>query len=101
MTLLAISRTLRAVSLGVWLGCSIMVFVVAPIVFAKLKTDRSMAGEIVGAILYAAAMLSAALAVIALIAEALILANDSSISSWRRYLPPVALGGAIVLLLVL
>ena len=99
MSLISISRTVRAVSLGVWLGCSIMVFVAAPIVFAKL--DRSKAGEVVGAILYAAALLSAGLAVIAVIAEGLILAKDSSVSSWRRYLPPLALGGAIVLLLLL
>ena len=99
MTLLAISRTLRAVSLGVWLGCSIMVFVAAPIVFEKL--DRSKAGEVVGAILHAAALLTAGLAVAALIAECVILAKDSTVRSWRRYLPPLALGGAIAILLVL
>jgi hypothetical protein len=99
LNLVTAARTARAVSLGVWLGCSVMVFVAAPIVFEKL--DRSKAGEVVGAILHAAALLTAGLAVVALIAEGVILAKDSTVRSWLRYLPPLALAGACVILLVL
>src|SRR4051812_44789937 len=99
MNLVTLARAARGITLGVWLGCSIMVFVAAPIVFEKL--DRSKAGEVVGAILHSAALISAGLAAVALLSEVLIQANDASISSWRRYLPPLALGGAIIILAVL
>ena len=99
MTLLTLARAIRSVSLGVWLGSAVMVIVMAPIVFQKL--DRSKAGEVVGAILHSAAFLTAGLAVVAVIAEGVVWANDAELSGWRRYVPALGLGGAVLILLVL
>ena len=84
MNLLTIARAIRSVSLGVWLGSAVMVFVMAPIVFQKL--DRSKAGEVVG---------------VAVISEGIVWANDAELSGWRRYVPAAGLGGAVLILLVL
>ena len=100
MNLVDLARVGRSISLGVWLGASIMVFVAAPIVFEKLAPDRSRAGEIVGAILHSAALLCAGLAVVALLSQGLLFFNDAE-SGWKRYTTTAALLAALALMAVL
>ena len=100
MNVLTLARAARALSLGVWLGASIMVFIAAPIVFEKLAPDRTKAGEVVGSILHAAAFFTMALAAVALISEGTLFFNADS-AGWKRVVPAVTLLLAILIMIVL
>ncbi len=100
MNWLNLARAARALSLGVWLGASIMVFIAAPIVFEKLAPDRTKAGEVVGSILHAAAFFTMALAVVALLSEGTLFFNADS-AGWRRIVPAASLVAAVLIMVVL
>lgn len=100
MNMLNLARAARALSLGVWLGASIMVFIAAPIVFEKLAPDRTKAGEVVGSILHAAAFFTLGLAVVALISEGALFFNADA-AGWKRTVPAASLLAAILIMIVL
>jgi len=95
------ARAARATALGIWLGSSVLFFIAAQVIFAKLGADRTKAAEIVGALIHSEAALAMALAAAAVIAQGVLHVRASDIAGWRKYVPLVSLAGAVGLLLFL
>ncbi len=63
---LSLLRSLRGLSLGIWLGSGVMTFLVASYVFFGGFIDKNTAGDIMAPILHAGGIMKIGLAVVAL-----------------------------------
>lgn len=87
--LLSWLKAFRALSLGLWAGGILMVFIAANAIFEKLKPDTNLAGTLVGEILTKGGKIKLGIGLIALALEALIFYGVAGTPSngWRRFAP--------------
>jgi hypothetical protein len=98
---LNLARALRALSLGIWLGGIVTVFIVASTVFAYYGNDHTTAGELVGLVLKKSMPFKIGFALLALLCEASVFFSPSPAApkGWRRFVPNACLVLALLAML--